>query len=126
MLSMLPVRNFAIIDRLDLEFGPGFNVLTGETGAGKSILMDALNLILGARAGSEMVRGGTDRATIDAVFQIGDSSQVRATVEQMGYELEDGQLFLARDVLATGKTACRISGRPITMPPPCTWRSIGE
>ena len=73
MLRTLSVRNFAIIDRLDLEFGAGFNVLTGETGAGKSILMDALNLILGARAGAEMVRGGADRATIDAVFDVADA-----------------------------------------------------
>ncbi len=115
MLSTLSVRNFAIIDRLDLEFGPGFNVLTGETGAGKSILMDALNLILGARAGAEMVRGGADRATIDAVFDVAGAPHLAETVARMGYELEDGQLFLSREVAASGKSTCRIAGRPATV-----------
>lgn len=115
MLRTLSVRNFAIIDRLDLEFGEGFNVLTGETGAGKSILMDALNLILGARAGAEMVRGGADKATIDAVFDVAGSPHLQGVVEQMGYELEDDQLFLSRDVAASGKSSCRIAGRPATV-----------
>src|SRR6185312_12052939 len=70
MLRTLSIRNFAIIDRLDLEFGPGFNVLTGETGAGKSILMDALNLLLGSRSGAEMVRSGSEKAVVDAVFDL--------------------------------------------------------
>lgn len=115
MLRTLSVRNFAIIDRLDLEFEAGFNVLTGETGAGKSILMDALNLILGARAGAEMVRGGADRATIDAVFDVPPNSHLLGIMERMGYELEDDQLFLAREVSAAGKSTCRIAGRPATV-----------
>ena len=80
MLRTLSVRNFAIIERLDLEFGPGFNVLTGETGAGKSILMDALNLLLGSRAGAEMVRGGADKAVVDAMFDLADSPDARSAV----------------------------------------------
>ena len=115
MLRNLSVRNFAIIDRLDLEFGAGFNVLTGETGAGKSILMGALNLILGARAGAEMVRSGADRATIDAVFDVAGAPHLLDVVERMGYELDDGQLFLARDISASGKSTCRIAGRPATV-----------
>ena len=115
MLRTLSVRNFAIIDRLDLEFGAGFNVLTGETGAGKSILMGALNLILGARAGAEMVRGGADRATIDAVFDVAGAPHLLEVVERMGYELDDDQLFLSRDVSASGKSTCRIAGRPATV-----------
>jgi DNA repair protein RecN (Recombination protein N) len=115
VLSTLSVRNFAIIDRLDLEFGPGFNVLTGETGAGKSILLGALNLILGARAGAEMVRSGADRATIDAVFDVAGAPHLSEAVERMGYELEDGQLFLSREVAASGKSTCRIAGRPATV-----------
>src|SRR5690349_9358024 len=98
MLRTLSVRNFAIIERLDLEFGPGFNVLTGETGAGKSILMDALNLLLGSRAGVEMVRSGTDKAIVDAVFDLGNSPEARSIVEALGFELEDDQLFLSREV----------------------------
>lgn len=115
VLSTLSIRNFAIIDRLDLQFGPGFNVLTGETGAGKSILMDALNLILGARAGAEMVRSGAERATIDAVFDVSLSPSLQEIVSQMGYDLESDQLFLSREVAANGKSSCRIAGRPATV-----------
>jgi DNA repair protein RecN (Recombination protein N) len=115
MLRNLSVRNFAIIDRLDLEFGAGFNVLTGETGAGKSILIGALNLILGARSGAEMVRGGAERATIDAVFDVAGAPHLLEVVERMGYELDDGQLFLSRDISASGKSSCRIAGRPATV-----------
>jgi DNA repair protein RecN (Recombination protein N) len=115
MLRTLSVRNFAIIDRLDLEFGAGFNVLTGETGAGKSIIIDALNLILGGRAGVEMVRGGTERAVIDAVFDVSGSPELQQLVQEMSYDLEDDQLFLSREVTASGKSYCRVGGRPATV-----------
>src|SRR5438046_7725470 len=108
MLRTLSVRNFAIIERLDLEFGPGFNVLTGETGAGKSILMDALNLLLGGRAGAEMVRGGADKAVLDAVFDVVGSSELQQIVQEMGFDLEENQLFLSREVTASGKSSCRV------------------
>ncbi len=111
MLRTLSVRNFAIIDRLDLEFGPGFNVLTGETGAGKSIIMDALNLLLGGRAGAEMVRGGAERATIDAVFDVVGSTELQSLVAEFGFDLEDNQLFVSREVAAGGKSTCRLGGR---------------
>src|SRR6476619_4793381 len=110
MLRTLSIRNFAIIDRLDLEFGPGFNVLTGETGAGKSILMDALNLLLGSRAGAEMVRSGSGKAIVDALFDLSGSPEARNTVEALGFELEDDQLFLTREVSATGKSSGRVGG----------------
>ncbi|HLJ57116.1 MAG TPA: AAA family ATPase, partial [Chthonomonadaceae bacterium] len=115
MLRTLSVRNFAIIDRLDLEFGPGFNVLTGETGAGKSILMDALNLLLGSRAGSEMVRSGADRAIVDAEFDAAGSPEVRQLACELGFELEEDRLLLTREVSASGKSAGRIGGRPATI-----------
>src|SRR5436305_8274416 len=104
MLLTLSVRNFAIIERLDLEFGPGLNVLTGETGAGKSILMDALNLLLGSRAGSEMVRSGSARASVDALFDLSDSPDVKQVVMDLGFEPEDCQLILSREVTAAGKS----------------------
>ncbi len=115
MLRSLSVRNFAIIDRLDLEFGPGLNVLTGETGAGKSIIMQALNLILGGRAGAEMVRTGADRASVDALFEIGRSPEVEKLVRDMGYDTDDGQLLLSREVGSNGKSTCRVAGRPSTV-----------
>lgn len=123
MLRTLSVRNFAIIDRLDLEFGPGFNVLTGETGAGKSIIMDALNLLLGGRAGAEMVRGGAERATIDAVFDVGGSPELQTLVAELGFDLEDDQLFVSREVAASGKSTCRLGGRPASV---TQLKAVGE
>jgi DNA repair protein RecN (Recombination protein N) len=115
MLQRLSIRNFAIIDRLDIEFGQGLNVLTGETGAGKSIIVDALNLVLGERAGAEMVRSGTERAIIDAVFDISGSTQVQQQVHEMGFEVENGLLYLTREVVVGGRSAARIGGRPCTV-----------
>lgn len=123
MLRSLSVRNFAIIDRLDLEFGAGLNVLTGETGAGKSIIMQALNLILGGRAGTEMVRGGADRASVDALFEIAGSSEVEALIHAIGYDAEDGQLLLSREIGSNGKSTCRVGGRPSTV---AQLKEIGE
>ncbi|MCC6728912.1 MAG: DNA repair protein RecN [Chthonomonadales bacterium] len=112
MLRTLSIRDFAIIDRLVLEFAPGLNVITGETGAGKSILIGALNLILGGRAGSEMVRAGADRAVIDAVFDIGASPGALGCVADLGFDAEDGLLYLTRELLSAGKSSARIGGRP--------------
>src|SRR5262249_15278935 len=112
MLQSLSIRNFAIIDRLEVEFYPGLNVLTGETGAGKSILMGALTVILGGRAGAELVRGEADKATIDAVFDIRRSQELQRAVTDQGFELEDGLLYLSREVAANGRSSARISGRP--------------
>ena len=123
MIRSLSIRNFAIIDRLNMEFGPGFNVLTGETGAGKSILMDALNLLLGARAGTEMVRAGAGKASVDAVFDVSDAPELNKIVTDMGFDIEDDELFLSRDVSSAGKSACRISGRPATV---AQLREIGD
>lgn len=115
MLQRLSIRNFAIIDRLDIAFGHGLNVLTGETGAGKSIIIDALNLVLGERADAEMVRSGAERAVIDAVFDLTSSPGVRERVRGMGFEVEEGLLFLTREVAAGGRSAARIGGRPCTV-----------
>src|SRR5580658_10073591 len=123
MLRSLAVRNFAIIDRLDVEFGPGMNVLTGETGAGKSIIMLALNLILGGRASADMIRSGAERASVDALFDIGGSPELQQLLSEMGYSAEEDQLLLARDIGVGGKSTCRISGRPATV---AQLKEIGE
>lgn len=123
MLRSLSIRNLAIIDRLDVEFGSGLNVLTGETGAGKSIVIDALNLILGARAGAEMVRAGVERAVIDAVFDIGEADALLDRLGDMGFDAEDGALYLSREVTAAGKSGCRVGGRPAAV---SQLREIGD
>ena len=115
MLCKLSVQNFAIIERLDLDFGPGLNVLTGETGAGKSILIDALNLLLGGRADTDMVRSGTNRAIVDAVFDLSASPEVQRRVTDLGFELDDDQLLLTRELSAAGKSVARICGRLATV-----------
>src|SRR5690348_10718466 len=115
MLQTLSIRNFAIIDRLDIEFGPGLNVLTGETGAGKSIIIGALNVILGGRAGAEMVRGGADRAVVDAVFDVTGSPDLKAFAIEQGFDIEDDVLLLTREIAPGGKSTARIGGRLATV-----------
>src|SRR5438876_12289406 len=90
MLSQLRIRNFALIDEVDLEFGAGFNVLTGTTGAGKSILIDAINAVLGGRSGPEWLRTGADRATIEAVFEVSSADQSSRPVLTTPEELSSG------------------------------------
>src|SRR5680860_118395 len=116
MLDRLVIRNFAIIDDLTVEFGPGLNAVTGETGAGKSILIDALGAVLGERVGSDVVRSGAQRATIDAEFLVDDQQMgdMRFLLEAHGVEAPDNQLLLTREILATGRSSARINGRPVT------------
>nr|CAA9269513.1 DNA repair protein RecN [uncultured Armatimonadetes bacterium] len=116
MLTELSIENFALVEKLRLQFAPGLNILTGETGAGKSILMDALNLVLGERMGAESVRHGADRARVEAVFSVECASgRLREAMEAAGVEAEDGLLLLTRDLAAAGKSTARINGRPATM-----------
>ena len=112
MLRELQIENVAVIEKATVEFFPGLNVLTGETGAGKSILIDSINAILGNRTTREIVRGGTDKAVIFASFDDVPASVCAALAEQ-GYEC-DGSLILQREITAEGKSSCRIGGRPAT------------
>ncbi|MDE2127713.1 MAG: DNA repair protein RecN [Armatimonadetes bacterium] len=114
MLASLSIRQFAIIERLDVEFGPGLSVLTGETGAGKSIVIDALGLVLGEKADSAAVRDGADRATVDAVFDLSRAPATRAALLEMGFDLDEGTLLVSREVTTAGKSTARIAGRPVT------------
>jgi DNA repair protein RecN (Recombination protein N) len=116
MLSELRIRDLAIIEGLDLVFGPGFNVLTGETGAGKSIIIDAVGLLLGDRASPEIVRGGADRAEVEGVFQLGPAAAARTAplLAEQGLEGDQpGVLILAREVRATGRSVARVNGRAV-------------
>src|ERR1700761_7090616 len=101
MLLELVVENYAVVDRLRVHFHAGLNLLTGETGSGKSIVVDALGLLLGGRASAEMVRTGETRARVAGIFDVRDTA-IRALLEPAGLEVEDGELLIEREVLAGG------------------------
>lgn len=110
MLNLLRVRNFAVIDELEVEFGPGLNVVTGETGAGKSILVAALQLVLGARGRPEIVRTGAERAEVEALFDLRGDATAAARLAAAGLEPED-ELVVRRVVEAGGRTRAYANGR---------------
>ncbi|MEN6357925.1 MAG: DNA repair protein RecN [Armatimonadota bacterium] len=114
MLIELHIQNFALIDDLRLEVAPGFNALTGETGAGKSIIVDAMGAALGERTGSEVVRTGTEKAFVEAVFSVSDNPAAISAASEYGFEPEDGLLILSREIAQGGRSQCRINGRPAT------------
>lgn len=114
MLVELIVENYAVIDRLRVRFHSGFNVLTGETGSGKSILVDALGLLFGGRASAEMVRTGADRARISGIFEVAENKALRAKLEEAGVSAEDGELLLEREILPNGKSRAFAASRPVT------------
>jgi DNA repair protein RecN (Recombination protein N) len=105
------------------SFAPGFNVLTGETGAGKSILISALNLVLGERADATLIRTGSERLRVSAIFQLPDEPELHATLNTLGIEPEDGLLYLAREVQASGRSIARVNAQPV---PLSTLKAIGD
>lgn len=114
MLLELRVENYAVIDNVVVEFGPGLNLLTGETGAGKSILIDALALLLGDKASSDIVRHGTEKAVIAAVFDC-EPKPVSAVLDENGLEFDGEQLILRREIFATGKGRVFVNNQPATV-----------
>jgi DNA repair protein RecN (Recombination protein N) len=121
MLHELRIRNFAIIDDLHLRFAPGLNILTGETGAGKSIIIDAVGLLLGDRARTEWVRAGTERAEIEAAFHLPTDNEltadVRDLIEREGLDDPDNPawLVLSREVRRSGRNVSRVNGRAVSL-----------
>ena len=114
MLTELRIRNFAIIDQVTLPLAPGFNVLSGETGAGKSIIVGALGLLLGDRASAELVRSGADKATVEGVFDIGKVREISALADERGIEVEDETLVLKREIALNGRGRAWINGTTVT------------
>mgnify|MGYP000055980398 FL=1 len=118
MLAELSVRDFAIIDAIDLRLAPGFNVLTGETGAGKSILIDAVDLLLGGRADPTFVRAGAEAARIEGLFRLDERTQARIApiLEREGLEGErPDELLLGREIRREGRSICRVNGRTVSL-----------
>src|SRR5436190_1089182 len=114
MLTELRIKNVAIIEALTLPLGPGFNVLTGETGAGKSIIVGSLGLLLGERGTSDVVRTGSERATVEGVFDVSDNAALAKALDERGIEVEDATVVLKREVSATGRTRAWINGSNVT------------
>ena len=124
MLETLRIQNYALIEALEVDFVPGFNVLTGETGAGKSIVAGALNLVLGARASGDVLRTGARRASVEAVFRLdAPRPRLRALLKEHDIPLEDGALLLARTVTADGRSRAYAGGRMTTI---AALAAIGE
>ena len=113
MLERLHIKNVAVIDEAEIEFNNGFNVLTGETGAGKSIIIDSINMVLGERTSKNLIRNGEKKAVVEALFYINNRS-VLEKLEEKGIEAEDGMLLLYRDVNTEGKSICKINGSMTT------------
>lgn len=113
MLSQLYIENIAVIRQATIDFQQGFHVFTGETGAGKTILISAINAVLGGRTFKEIIRTGETRATVSALFtEI--PAEICSKIEKLGYPLEDGQLLVQREIDLSGKGQCRLDGRPAT------------
>jgi len=115
VLVEIYMESFALIDKLRLRLGAGFNVLTGETGAGKSIVIDAVELVLGGRASAEYVRTGADRALVEAAFEVSGVKQLESALQELGLEPEGDTLVLSREIQKNGRSTSRINGRPATL-----------
>jgi len=111
LIESLRVENIAILERADLEFGPGLNVLTGETGTGKSIVLGALALLAGGRASTESIRDGADAATVEAVFRIEGLPDLEAALEQRGLASDGHELIVQRSVAGSGRSRARVAGQ---------------
>src|SRR2546423_10424880 len=114
MLTELRIRNFAIIEQVNLPLSEGFNVLSGETGAGKSIIVGALGLLLGERASADLIRSGADKATVEGVFDISSLKGIAELADEHGIDVEDETLVLKREIATNGRGRAWINGTTVT------------
>lgn len=116
MIKSLLISNYALISGMEIEFDPGFNIITGETGAGKSIILGALGLLLGERADMRVVRDQARKSVIEAVFGIGDAPGVGSMLSEMGFDSVDGDCILRRELLPGGRSRAFVNDSPVTLP----------
>ncbi|HER6178553.1 DNA repair protein recN [Streptococcus pyogenes] len=122
MLLEISIKNFAIIDEISLNFENGMTVLTGETGAGKSIIIDAMNMMLGARASTEVIRRGANKAEIEGFFSVDATPELVACLESSGIAMEE-ELIIRRDIFANGRSVSRINGQMVNL---ATLKQVGQ
>lgn len=116
MLLELSIKNFAIIEDLKIEFTSGLNLLTGETGSGKSIIIEALGIILGGRSTKDLIRTGEDKAVLQALFYIKDNNKIKSQFDQYGIDMEEsGLIIITREIFTSGPSISRINGRTVTV-----------
>ena len=113
MLTELSIRDLALIPGLRVRFGPGLNVLSGETGAGKSLVVGSLRLLCGERASPEIVRTGEKRAVVEGIFELDPHGWIARELASLGIELEDGELILRREIVVEGRGRVRANGNTI-------------
>src|SRR6185436_1181370 len=114
MLTELRIKNFAIIESLTLPLERGFNVLSGETGAGKSIIVGALGLLLGERASADLIRTGADKASVEGAFDIADRAEIARLLDGRGIEIEESLVVLKREIASTGRGRAWINGTAVS------------
>ena len=122
MLLEISIKNFAIIEEISLTFENGMTVLTGETGAGKSIIIDAMNLMLGARASLDVIRHGAKKAEIEGLFSVDENAALTHILEENGIDISD-ELIIRREILQNGRSISRINGQMVNL---TTLRAVGQ
>ena len=122
MLLEISIKNFAIIEAISLNFEKGMTVLTGETGAGKSIIIDAMNMMLGARATTDVIRHGASKAEIEGLFSVENSHALQMIFDEQGIELGD-EIIIRREILQNGRSVSRVNGQMVNL---SVLRSIGQ
>ena len=117
MLRLLSINNFATIEQLDIELAPGFSALTGETGSGKSIIVDALSLLLGGRADADTVRSGARQSRVEGIFllNLDTAEKIRVALNEYEIDVDDEEMVIAREINLDGRNTCRVNGRIVPL-----------